>query len=185
MRIDTGDAEPIKLPYYKLGPADLDELKRQLQKLLEANLIRPSISPWGAPVLFVKKKDGSRRLCIDYRALNKVTKADAYPMPRIQESLDRLANATYYTSLDATWGFWQNPVRSQDVQKTAFNTRYGSYEFLVTPFGLKNSPSAFQRMMDEIFKDYLDDFMLVYIDDILIYSKTKEDHLDHLWKVTK
>jgi len=185
MRIETGDAEPIKLPYYKMGPADLDELKIQLKKLLEAKLIRPSISPWGAPVLFVKKKDGSRRLCIDYRALNKVTKADAYPMPRIQESLDRLANARYYSSLDATWGFWQNPVRPQDVQKTAFNTRYGSYEFLVTPFGLKNSPIAFQRMMDEIFKDFVDDFMLVYIDDILIYSKTREEHIKHLKLVAK
>lgn len=180
MRIDTGEAEPIKLPYYRLGPSDLDELKAQIKKLLEAKLIRPSISPWGAPVLFVKKKDGSKRLCIDYRALNKITKADAYPMPRIQESLDRLASARVYSSLDATWGFWQNPVSKKDIPKTAFNTRYGSYEFLVTPFGLKNSPSAFQRMMDEIFKEYLDDFLLVYVDDLLIFSKTEQDHIRHL-----
>lgn len=185
MRIETGDAEPIKLPYYRLGPGDLDELKRQIKKLLEAKLIRPSVSPWGAPVLFVRKKDGSKRLCIDYRALNKVTKTDAYPMPRIQESLDRLASARFYSSLDATWGFWQNPVAEEDIQKTAFNTRYGAYEFLVTPFGLKNSPSAFQRMMDEIFKDYIDDFLLVYVDDLLIYSKTKEEHLRHLELVAK
>ena len=185
MRIDTGDAEPIKLPYYRMGPGDLDELKKQLKKLLEAKLIRPSISPWGAPVLFVKKKDGSKRLCIDYRALNKVTKRDAYPMPRIQESLDRLGSATFYSNMDATWGFWQNPVAKGDIPKTAFNTRYGSYEFLVTPFGLVNSPSAFQRMMDEIFKDYIDDFMLVYVDDLLIFSKTKEEHLKHLELVAK
>jgi hypothetical protein len=159
MKIETGDAEPIKVPYYRLGPGDLDELKKQIRKLLEAKLIRPSVSPWGAPVLFVRKKDGSKRLCIDYRALNKITKTDAYPMPRIQESLDRLANARVYSSLDATWGFWQNPIAKEDIQKTAFNTRYGAYEFLVTPFGLKNSPSAFQRMMDEIFKDYIDDFV--------------------------
>ena len=165
MRIDTGDH---KLPYYKMGPADLDELKSQLKKLLEANLIRPSVSPWGAPILLVKKKDGSKRMCIDYRALNRVTRVDAYPMPRIQESLDRLANARVYSKLDATWGFWQNPVAAEDIEKTAFNSRYGSYEFLVTPFGLKNSPSAFQRMMDEILKEYLDDFVIVYIDDLLI-----------------
>ena len=180
MKIDTGDADPIKMAYYKMGPGDLDELKVQLKKLLEAKLIRPSVSPWGAPVLFVRKKDGSKRLCIDYRALNRVTKTDAYPMPRIQESLDRLANARIYTKLDATWGFWQNPVASEDISKTAFNTRYGAYEFLVTPFGLKNSPSAFQRMMDEILVEYIDEFVIVYIDDLLIYSKNVDDHLKHL-----
>lgn len=185
MRIDTGNAPPIKLPYYRLGPGDLEELKKQLEKLLKARLIRPSISPWGAPVLFVKKKDGSKRLCIDYRALNKVTKADAYPMPRIAESLDCLAAARWYTSLDATWGFWQNPVAPEDIPKTAFNTRYGAYEFLVTPFGLKNSPSAFQRMMNEILHDYLDDFVLVYVDDLLIYSKSREEHLRHIELVSK
>jgi transposase InsO family protein len=185
MKIDTGSAEPIKLAYYKMGPGDLDELKLQLRKLLEANLIRPSISPWGAPVLFVRKKDGSKRLCIDYRALNKVTKADAYPMPRIQESLDRLSNARIYSKLDATWGFWQNPLHEKDIPKTAFNTRYGAYEFLVTPFGLKNSPSAFQRMMDEILKEYLDEFVIVYIDDLLIYSSTMKEHMEHLEMVAK
>lgn len=180
MKIHTGDAEPIKLPYYKLGPADQDELKKQLGELLDAKLIQPSISPWGAPVLFVTKKDGSKRLCVDYRALNRVTKADAYPLPRIQESLDRLGNSRVYTSMDATSGFWQNPVAEEDIPKTAFNTRYGSFEFKVTPFGLKNCPSAFQRMMDEIFREYLDKFVIIYIDDILIYSKSMKEHLEHV-----
>jgi len=185
MRIETGDAAPIKLPYYKLGPADQDELKRQLKELLEAKLVRPSISPWGAPVLFVTKKNGSKRLCIDYRALNRVTKTDAYPLPRIQESLDRLGKSRFYTSLDATSGFWQNPVAEADIPKTAFNTRYGSYEFTVTPFGLKNCPSAFQRMMDEILAGFLDDFVIVYVDDILIYSESWDDHVAHVRQVAE
>jgi transposase InsO family protein len=185
MRIDTGDAAPIKLPYYKMGPADQDELKRQLKELIDAKLVRPSISPWGAPVLFVTKKNGSKRLCIDYRALNRVTKTDAYPLPRIQESLDRLGKARIYTSLDATSGFWQNPVAEPDIPKTAFNTRYGSYEFTVTPFGLKNCPSAFQRMMDEILHGFLDEFVIVYVDDILIYSEDWSDHIMHVRKVAE
>jgi transposase InsO family protein len=183
MKIDTGDAEPVKTVYTRMGPGDQDELKKQLKQLLDAKLIRPSVSPWGSPVLFVTKKDGRKRMCVDYRGLNRVTRTDAYPLPRIRESLDRLGKARVFSSLDATWGFWQNPVATEDIHKTAFNTRYGSYEFMVTPFGLKNSPSAYQRMMDEVFKNQLDKSVIVYVDDILVYSLDLETHITHLKEV--
>jgi len=185
MRIDTGEAKPIKLPYYNMSPEDCEELKRQLKILMESKIIRPSTSPWGAPVLFVKKKDGTKRLVIDYRQLNSVTKADAYPMPRIQDNLDRLGKACIFTTLDATSGFHQNPIHEEDVPKTAFHTRYGSYEFLVTPFGLKNSPSAFQRMMNEILGNLLDECVVCYVDDLLIFSKTMNEHVKHVTDVSE
>jgi len=180
MKIDTGNAEPIKQRYYRLGPEELAELRKQLQSLTEAGLLRPSNSPWGSPVFFVKKKNGTYRMVIDYRKINAITKTDAYPLPRIQDSIERLGGAKFFSALDATSGFHQLPVRADDIEKTAINTRYGSFEFLVTPFGLKNSPSAFQRMMNEALGEWIDIFLQVYMDDILIYSATEEDHLKHL-----
>jgi hypothetical protein len=185
MRIDTGNSKPISLPYYRMGPEDLKELKKQLSDLINSGLIKPSVSPWGAPCLFVKKKNGAKRLVIDYRQLNKVTKADNYPMPRIKDNLDKLGKGKYFTKLDATSGFLQNPVHPEDTEKTAFNTRYGSYEFLVTPFGLKNSPSAFQRMMNEILGKLMDECVVCYIDDLLIYSIDKESHIADIKRVSE
>lgn len=181
--IDTGDADPINRPPFKMSPLELDELRKQLKELLDLRLIRPSTSPWGAPVLFVRKKSGELRMCIDYRAINQVTKRHGHPLPRIDECLERLSGAQFFTSLDLKSGYHQLRIRDEDVPKTAFNTRYGSYEWLVVPFGLRNSPALFQSTMNRVLNDYLDDFVMVYLDDILIYSKSKEEHEVHVRKV--
>lgn len=178
--IDTGDASPVSRPPFKMSPLELDELRKQLDELLSLGLIRPSSSPWGAPVLFVRKKDGKLRMCIDYRAVNALTRRINTPLPRIDECLERLGGAKYFSSLDLKSGYHQVRIREDDVAKTAFNTRYGSYEFLVLPFGLTNSPPTFQRMMNDVLKDYIDKFALVYLDDILIFSKSIEEHSKHL-----
>lgn len=178
--IDTGDSKPIKSAYYGMGGEDLQELKSQLSQLMNSKLVRPSNSPWGSPCLFVKKKDGSRRLVVDYRRVNALTKMDSYPLPRIQDNIDRLGKAKVFTVMDATAGFHQNRLQEEDVPKTAFTTKYGLYEFLVTPFGLKNSPSAFQRLMNTVLGAYLDDFCVCYVDDLVIFSENMDEHLRHL-----
>jgi hypothetical protein len=119
-------------------------------------------------------------MCIDYRALNRVTVKNAYPLPRIEECLDRLGKAMFLTTLDLTSGYWQVRIEDKDIPKTAFNTRYGKYEFLVMPFGLTNAPATFQTLMNQILRPYIDKFVLVYLDDILIYSNSAEEHLEHL-----
>ena len=148
--------------------------------MIEKGFIRPSHSPWGAPVLFVKKKDGSLRLCIDYRGLNKVTIKNKYPLPRIDDLFDQLAGSRVFSRIDLRSGYHQLKVRAEDIPKTAFRTRYGHYEFLVMSFGLTNAPAAFMELMNRVFHDYLDKFIIVFIDDILVYSKTREDHETHL-----
>ncbi|KAG8492547.1 hypothetical protein CXB51_009994 [Gossypium anomalum] len=163
-----------------MAPAELRELKTQLQELLDKGFIRPSMSPWGAPVLFVKKKDGSLRLCIDYRQLNKVTVKNKYPLPRIDNLFDQLKGAAVFSKIDLRSGYYQLKVKECDVPKTAFRTWYGHYEFLVMPFGLTNAPAAFMDLMNQIFQSYLDRFVVVFIDDILIYSKTESEHAQHL-----
>ncbi|KAL1933992.1 hypothetical protein VTP01DRAFT_8082 [Rhizomucor pusillus] len=178
--IDTGDAKPISSPPFKMSPLELDEDRRQLDELLKRGLIRPSGSPWGAPVLFVKKKDGSMRMCIDYRALNKVSIRNQYPLPRIDECLERLQGAAYFRSLDLKPGYRQVRIRKEDVPKTAFNTRYDQFEFLVLPFGLTNAPPTFQSLMNKALGDCLDRFALVYLDDILIFRKTEIEHKEHV-----
>ncbi|KAG1282954.1 hypothetical protein G6F66_011024 [Rhizopus arrhizus] len=178
--IDTGDARPVNKPPFKMSPLELDELQKQLKELLSLGLIRPTTSPWGAPVLFVRKKDGTLRMCIDYRAVNTLTQRLNTPLPRIDECLDRLGGAKYFSSIDLKSGYHQVRIKEGDVAKTAFNTRYGSYEFLVLPFGLTNSPPTFQKMMNSVLQDYLDKFVLVYLDDILIFSRTQEEHKEHL-----
>ena len=145
---------------------ELRELKVQLQELLDKGLIRPSVSPWGAPVLFVKKKDGSMRLCIDYRELNKVTVRNKYLLPRIDDLFDQLQGAQYFSKLDLRTGYHQLRIRDEDIAKTAFQTRYGHYEFLVLPFGVTNAPAAFMDMMNRVFRPFIDQFMVVFIDDI-------------------
>ncbi|GMJ07948.1 hypothetical protein HRI_004464000 [Hibiscus trionum] len=163
-----------------MAPVELKELKKQIQELEDKGFIRPSISPWGAPVLFVKKKDGSMRLCIDYRKLNKVTIKNKYPLPRIEDLFDQIKNAAVFSKIDLRSGYYQMRVKEEDVPKTAFRTRYGHYEFLVMSFGLTNAPVAFMDLMNRVFKPYLEMFVVVFLDDILVYSRNKEEHADHL-----
>jgi hypothetical protein len=160
----------------------LKELKEQLQELLDKGFIRPSTSPWGTPVLFVKKKDGSMRMCIDYRELNKVTIKNQYPLPRIDDLLDQLQGARVFSKVDLRLGDHQVRVKEEDIPKTAFRTCYGHYEFLVMSFGLTNAPAVFMDTMNRVFHDYLDQFTVVFIDDILIYLRMSEEHEEHLRK---
>ena len=172
--------QPISIPPYRMAPAELKELKGQLQDLLDKGFIRHSCSPWGAPVLFVKKKDGSFRLCIDYRQLNKVTVKNKYPLPRIDDLFDQLQGSQCFSKIDLRSGYHQLKIKSEDISKTAFRTRYGHYEFLVMSFGLTNAPAAFMDMMNRVFKPFLDQFVVVFIDDILVYSKSELEHEQHL-----
>ncbi|XP_057543228.1 uncharacterized protein LOC130821457 [Amaranthus tricolor] len=174
------DTTPISKTPYRFAPAELAELKKQLDELLEKGFIRPSVSPWGAPVLFVRKKDGSMRLCIDYREINKITIKNRYPLPRIDDLFDQLGGARVFSKIDLRSGYHQLRIAEEDIPKTAFRTRYGHYEFLVMPFGLTNAPAAFMDLMQRYFNPYLDKFVVVFIDDILVYSKNEEQHEQHL-----
>ena len=169
--------EPISIPPYRMASAELIELKAQLEELLSKGFIRPSISPWGAPVLFVKKKDGSLRLCIDYRQLNRIIIRNQYPLPN--ELFDQLQGSRVYSKIDLRSRYHQLRVQESDVPKTAFRTRYRHYEFLVMPFGLTNTP-AFMDLMNRVFQPYLDRFVIIFIDDNLVYSGSSEEHSKHL-----
>ncbi|KAL8125530.1 hypothetical protein AgCh_012993 [Apium graveolens] len=171
---------PISKSPYRMAPSEMKELMVQLKEMLEKKIIRLSVSSWGAPVLFVKKKDGSMQLCIDYRELNKVTINNKYPLPRIDDLFDQLKGASYFSKINLRFGYHQLKINPDDVSKTAFRTHYGHYEFLVLPFGLTNAPAMFMDPMNRVFQDYLDKFVIVFTDDILIYSKTREDHEKHL-----
>ncbi|KAL1914349.1 uncharacterized protein VTP21DRAFT_8988 [Calcarisporiella thermophila] len=177
-----GTEPPARAPY-RMSQPELQELKRQIDELLEKEFIKPSTSPYGAPVIFAPKRDGTLRLCTDYRALNKATIKNRYPLPRIDDLLDQLHGAKYFTRIDLRQGYHQIRVASEDTHKTAFRTRYGSYEYLVLPFGLCNAPATFMRLMNETFAPFLDKCVLVYLDDILIYSKNYQEHLTHIRKV--
>jgi hypothetical protein len=179
-----GTEPPSKAPYW-LNQAELQELKRQLNELLERGYIRQSKSPFGAPVLFVSKKDGKFRMCIDYRVLNKITIKNNYPLPRVDDLLDRLAGAKVFSRIDLKSGYYQIRIAEEDVEKMACRTRYGSYEFVVMPFGLCNAPTTFITLMNSMFHHESDDFVVVYIDDILIFSRSKEEHARHLEIVLK
>ncbi|XP_052723892.1 uncharacterized protein LOC108325741 [Vigna angularis] len=173
-------AAPISVQPYRMAPAELAELKMQIEELMDKKFIRPSVSPWGAPVLLVKKKDGSSRLCIDYRQLNKLTIKNKYPLPRIDDLLDQLQGAYVFSKIDLRSGYHQIRVKEGDIHKTAFRSRYGHYEYVVMPFGVTNAPAIFMDYMNRIFRPYLDKFVVVFIDDILIYSKSFDEHDDHL-----
>ena len=153
-----------------MAPTELKELKTQLQEVLDKGFIRPSVSPWGAPVLFVKKKDGTLRMCIDYRKINKVTVKNKHSLARIEDLFDQLRGLSVFSKIDLRLGYYQLRVKEVDVPKTAFRTRYGHCEFLVMPFGLTNAPDAFLDLMNRVFRPYLDQFVVVFTDDILVYS---------------
>ena len=184
MKIETDpNADPPVRPVIRLSIAELDELRKQLDELLRKGFIKPSTSPYGAPVLFVKKKDGALRLCVDYRGLNRITRKNRHPLPRIDELIDRFRGARYFTKLDLLSGYHQQRVFEPHTHKTAFRCRYGHFEFNVVPFGLTNAPASFSNMMLKVFNPVLDKWVVIYLDDLLIYSKTKADHLRHLRSV--
>jgi len=171
---------PISMRSYRMPPNELAELKIQLQDLLDKCFIRPSVSPWGCPALFVKKKDKSLRLCVDYRPLNAVTIKNKYPLPRIDILFDQLAGAKIFSKIDLRSAYHQIKIKPCDIPKIAFLTKYGLYEYLVISFGLTNAPAYFMYLMNSVFLPELDKFVVVFIDDILIYSKNEEDHAQHL-----
>ncbi|GKE27590.1 putative reverse transcriptase domain-containing protein [Tanacetum coccineum] len=167
---------PVTKSPYCLAPSEMQELSGQLQELQDKGFIRPNHSSRGAPVPFVKKKDGSFHMCIDYRELNKITIKNRYPLPRIDYLFDQLQGACYFSKIDLQSGYQQLCVHEDDIPKTTFWMRYGHFEFTVMPFGLTNAPAVFMDLMNRVCKPYLDKFVIVFIDDILIYLKTKEEH---------
>jgi hypothetical protein len=161
---------PIAKKPYRMAATELAKLNKQLSELEQKGYVRPSSSPWGAPVLFVKKKDGSMRLCVDYRALNEVTIKNKYPLPKIDDLFDQLKGAKYFSKIDLRSGYYQLKIQSEDMLKTTLVTRYGQYEFTVMPFGLTNAPAYFMNLMNKVFMEELDRFVIVFIVDILVYS---------------
>jgi hypothetical protein len=179
IELQPGTAPISKRPY-RIPSNELAKLKIQLQDLLDKSYIRPSASPWGCPALFVKKKDNSLRLCVDYHPLNAVTIKNKYPLPRIDILFDQLAGAKVFSKIDLRSGYHQIKIRLSDIPKIAFSTRYRLYEYLVMSFGLTNAPAYFMYLMNSVFMQELDIFVVVLIDDILIYTKNLEDHAKHL-----
>jgi hypothetical protein len=179
IELQPGSAPISKRPY-RMPPAELEELKRQLQELLDKGFIHPSTSPWGCPALFVKKKDENLRLCVDYRPLNAVTIKNKYPLPRIDVLFDQLVGAKVFSKIDLRSGYHQIKTRASNIPKTPFSTRYGLYEYLVMSFGLTNAPAYFMYLMISVFMPELDKFVVVFIDNILVYSKNEAEHVEHL-----
>jgi hypothetical protein len=171
---------PIAKAPYKMSPVEMRELKIQLHGLLDKGYIRPSTSPWGCSLLFLEKKDKELRLCVDYRPLNAVTIKNKYPLPRIDILFDQLARAQVFSKIDLCFGYHQIKIRAEDIPKTAFMMRYDLYEYLVMSFGLTNAPVHFMYLMKSVFMPELDQFVMVFIDDILVYSKSMEEHEEHL-----
>jgi hypothetical protein len=172
--------QPPFRPTYRLARKELEELRKQLEDLLAKGFIRPSTSPFGAPVLFVRKKEGDLRMCVDYRMLNDLTIKDRYALPRIDELFDQLCGSTVFSKIDLRSGYHQIRISEEDTYKTAFRTRYGHYEFMVMPFGLTNAPATFMRLMNDVFRPLLDKCVVVFLDDILVFSRTHEEHQEHL-----
>jgi hypothetical protein len=174
---------PISKRAYRVSRPELVELKKHIDELLEKGYIRPSTSPWAAPVLFMEKKDGTKRMCIDYRSLNEVTVKNKYPLPRIEDLFDQLRGVDVFSKIDLRSGYHQLRIRSSDILKTTFITKYGLYEFTVMSFSLTNAPAYFMYLMNIVFMDYLDKFVVVFIDDILVCSQNEQEHEEHLRKV--
>ena len=180
-RIDTGDAPPIKRPPHRMASGKIPEMKTEVQDMLERGIIRSPKSPYSSPIVIVKKKDGADRFCVDYRKLNEITRKDVFPIPRIEQTLDALEGSSFFSTLDLASGYWQVPVATEDIAKTAFVTPDGGlYEYMRMPFGLCNAPATFQRLMNGIYSDALYNFVIVFLDDVLVYSKTEESHFEHL-----
>ncbi|GJU48674.1 putative reverse transcriptase domain-containing protein [Tanacetum coccineum] len=171
---------PVTKSPYCLAPSELEEPSRKLRELQDKGFIRPSSSPWGAPILFVKKKDGSFRMCIDYRELNKLTIKNRYPFPRIDDLFDQLQGSQFFSKIDLRSGYHQLRVHEDEIPKTAFRTPYRHFKFIVMPFGLTNASAVFIDLINRVCRPYVDKFVIVFIDDILIYSKTREEHEMHL-----
>jgi hypothetical protein len=163
-----------------MSSTQLIELKKQIKELLEKRFIHPSSSPWGTPVIFVEKKDDTQRMCVEYRLLNEVTIKNKYPLPLIEDLFDQMRGAKVFSKIDLHSGYHQMKIRWSDIPKTAFTTRYGLCEYTVMSFGLTNAPAYFLYLMNKVFMEYLDKLVVVFIDDILIYSKTEEEHEEHL-----
>ncbi|GBC38977.2 retroviral-like aspartic protease 1 [Rhizophagus irregularis DAOM 181602=DAOM 197198] len=174
------DETPINQKAYRESTENREIIKREIDKMLKEEIIQESCSPWSSPVVIVNKKTGDKRFCIDFRKINQMTITDAYPLPRIDDLLEKFRVAKWFTTIDLASGYWQIEMKEEDKEKTAFICNQGLYEFNVMPFGLKNAPAIFQRTMNKIFKEYLDKFMNVYIDDIIIYSKNWNEHLQHI-----
>ena len=171
---------PVSMAPYRMALVELVELKKQIEELMAKQFIQPNTSPWGAPVLLVKKKDGSLRLCVDYKQLNKMTIKNKYSLPRKDDLMDQLHGSSVFLKIDLRSGYHQILVKADDVQKTAFRSRYGHYEYVVMPFSVTNASAVFMDYMNRIFRPFLDKFVVVFIDDILIYSRTQEEHAEHL-----
>ena len=165
---------------YKMSTPELKELQMKLEEFLKKGYICPSVSSWGQPVLFVKNKDGTLRLCIDFQNLNKSTIKNKYPLPIIDDLLDHLRGEKIFSKIDLRSGYHQVRIKEEDIHKTSFRTKYGNYEFVVVPFGLTNAPTIFICLMNDIFRNYSDTFFIVFLDDILVYSKSEEEHEHHL-----
>ena len=181
-QIYVGDAAPIRQKPYRIPYSRRDMVKRELEEMEAAGVIRPSTSPWASPIVLVEKKDGGIRFCVDYRKLNQIAKFDAYPMPRIEEMFESIGSALIITTLDLAKGYWQIPMAPESKEKTAFTTPFGLYEFEVMPFGLHNAPATFQRTMNHVLRS-CQQFSRAYIDDVVVFSRNWSDHLQHLGKV--
>ncbi|XP_064470070.1 uncharacterized protein LOC135384814 [Ornithodoros turicata] len=179
-RIDTGTSPPVRQRPYRVSASERAVIEKEVSDMLSRGIIQPSSSPWASPVVLVTKKDGSIRFCVDYRRLNKITRRDVYPMPRIDDALDALSDANFFSSLDLRSGYWQIPMADSDIEKTAFTTPDGLYEFKVMPFGLTNAPATFERLMDTVLRGLRWHVCLCYLDDVIVYSQTFPQHLDRL-----
>lgn len=178
-----GNYKPPNRLVFRMSPLELQEAKTQIDDLLARGYIRPSKSRYGAPILFARKNDGKLRMYVDYRGLNNVTQKNSFPIPRIDELLEGLTGAAYFSKIDLVAEYHQVQIKDKDMEKIAFNSRYGHYEWLVMSFGMTNAPGTFQSLMNEVFGDLLDHGVLVYLDDVLVYSRTKEEHLAKLRQV--
>lgn len=177
--------KPVKQRAYRVSPGEDNFIQQEIEKLLKMGIIRSSKSPWAAPVVLAGKKDGTMRFCVNYKKLNDLTVKDSYPQPIIEDLLNQVAGHAYYTKLDLYSGYHQIPMEMGSIEMTAFTVKQGLYEFTRMPFGLTNAPASFQRAMDEIFSDLYGRFVTIYMDDFCIYSKTLEEHLEHLRLVLK